>query len=187
MVYTQPSATDIDDQPGFSGRNWWQEVTGDRVVHLDEYIKSGTPPDAYGPDELIEELADLSAQAVDSGDKGMRRASGEKELPAFARDAFCMGRLGEFYVERFRAALCHGRGNDREALEHMARALGLYREIRGVDSSHRGRFRAITGRCAILGDWLDTIRALEAECNDAAKGEFKHGSRYPIHVLDGIP
>ena len=54
--------------------------------------------DAYGPDELIEELADLSEQAVSAGEKGMRNASSEKELPSFARDAVCMGRLGEFYV-----------------------------------------------------------------------------------------
>ena len=178
----------LEDQPIFWGRNWWQEVTGDRVVHLAEYIESGTPQDAYGPEELIDELADLSAQGVEAGETGMRRASGEKELPSFARDAFCMGRLGEFYVERFRAALTHGRGNDTEALEHMARALGLYREIKSVDSSHRNRpFRAITGRCAIVGDWLGTVKALEAEYEDACTGEFKRGGQYPVHKLCGNP
>ena len=178
----------LDDQPIFWGRDWWREVTGDRVVHLKEYIESGTPQDAYGPEELIEELADLAAQAVEAGEKGMRSAAGEKELPSFARDAFCMGRLGEFYIERFRSALTHGRGNDAEALEHMARALGLYREIKSVDSSHRNRpFRAITGRCAIVGDWLGTVKALEAEYEDACAGEFKRGDQYPIHTLSGTP
>lgn len=177
----------LDDQQIFQGRDWWTEITGDRVVHLAEYLESGTPPDAYGPDEFIEELADLAEQASAAGEKGMRSASGEKELPSFARDALCMGRLGDFYVERFRAALAHGRGDDIEALEHMARALGLYREIRSVDSSHRGPFRAVTGRCAIVGDWLDTVKALEAEFADASKGEFKRGTEYPVHRLEGNP
>lgn len=171
----------LDDQPIFWGRNWWQEITGDRVVHLPEYVHSGTPGDAYGPDELIEELTDLAEQALAAGEKGMRSASGEKELPSFARDAFCMGRLGEFYVERIKAALAHARGDDSEALDHMSRALGLFREIRAVDSSHRGPFRVITGRGVILGDWLDTIRALEAEHADASKGEFRRGWEYPMH------
>ena len=177
----------LDDQPVFWGRDWWREITGDTVVHLAEYVKSGTPENAYGPDELIEELADLAEQAVAAGEKGMSSASGEKELPSFARDAFCMGRLGEFYVERLRAALSHARGDDAEALEHMSRALGLYRDIRGVDRSHRGPFRVITGRCALICDWLDVVRALEAEYADASSGEFKRGTSYPIGRLDGTP
>jgi hypothetical protein len=174
-----------DDDPAFWGRDWWQEITGDKVVHLAEHVRSGTPPDAYGPDELIEELADLAEQAVGAGDKGMRSASGEKELPSFARDAFCMGRLGEFYVERLRAALAHARGDDAESLEHMARAVGIFKEIRSVDSSHRGPFRVISGRCAIVGDWSGTVRALEAEYADASKGQFKRGTEYPVHEIAG--
>lgn len=176
----------LDDMPIFWGRDWWREITGDRVVHPAEYVAEGTAPEAYGPDELIEELADLSEQAVSAGEKGMRSASGEKELPSFARDAFCMGRLGEFYVERLRAALAHAREEDSEALEHMARAIGLYREIRTVDSSHRGPFRVITGRCVLLGDWLDTIRALEAEYADASAGRWKRGCDYPVHCTEGV-
>jgi len=177
----------LDDQPVFQGRDWWHEITGDRVVHLAEYVASGTPENAYGPDELIEELADLAEQAVSAGEKGMRSASGEKELPSFARDAFCMGRLGEFYLERLRAALAHARGDDAEALEHMSRALGLYRDIRAVDRSHRGPFRVITGRCALTCDWLDVIQALELEYADASQGEFKLGTNYPIGRLEGTP
>ncbi len=176
----------LDDQPIFWGRNWWREITGDQVVHLADYIASGTPPGAYGPEELIEEISDLADQAVTAGEKGMRSASGERELPSLARDAFCQGRLGQFYVERFRAALAHGRGDDAEALEHMLRALGIYREIRGVDNSHREAFRVITGRHTIVGDWTDTVRALEAEYADALNGEFKRGREYPVHKTEGV-
>jgi hypothetical protein len=163
----------LDDDPAFSARNWWREITGDEVVHPAEYVKSGTPEDAYGPDELIEELADLSEQTVFAGEKGMRSNSGEKELPGLTRDAFCMGRLGEFYVERFKAALAHARNEDVEALDHMNRALGLYREIRGVDSFHR-RDDSISEK------WTATIKALEAEYQDASAGEFKCGVTYPV-------
>lgn len=176
----------LDDQPVFWGRNWWEEVTGEKVVHLAEYVASGTPEGAYGPEEFIEELVDLAEKAVSAGEKGMRSASGEKELPSFSRDAFCMGRLGEFYVERFRAALAHARGNDAEALEHMSRAIGIFREIRGVDNSHRAPFRVITGRHTILGDWTDTLKALEVEFEDASKGEFKRGRDYPVHKVEGV-
>lgn len=176
----------LEDQPVFWGRNWWQEITGDPVVHLSDYVKFGTPEGAYGPEELIEELADLADQAVAAGEKGMRSASGEKELPSFARDAFCQGRLGHFYVERIRAALAHARGNDVEALYHMARAIGIYREICAVDNSHRGPFRVITGRHTIIGDWTDTIRALEAEYADASTGLFGRGRKYPVHKEEGI-
>ncbi|OFX13438.1 MAG: hypothetical protein A2Z18_03080 [Armatimonadetes bacterium RBG_16_58_9] len=175
---------DMEHSSKSAGCNWWREVTGDCSVHLSEYIESGTPANAYGPDELIEELADLTAQAIECAEKGMRSSSGERELPALARDAFCMGRLGEFYVERLRAALCHGRANDVEALEHMARALGLYREIKSVDMSHRRRFRAGVGRCGRLLSWLDTIRALEAEYHDVRSGDFRFGAAYPFHVTN---
>ncbi|MHB9038786.1 MAG: hypothetical protein ACYC64_19240 [Armatimonadota bacterium] len=163
----------FDDDSAFSGRKWWMEITGDEVVHPAEYVKSGTPENAYGPDELIEELADLSEQAVAAGEKGMRNNSGEKELPGLTRDAFCMGRLGEFYVERFKAALAHARSEGTEALEHMNRALGLYREIRGVDSFHRRTD-------CIPAIWTATIKALEAEYEDASTGEFKPGTAYPV-------
>jgi hypothetical protein len=174
----------IQDYPVFSGRDWWQEITGDRVVHLDEYLKSGTPENAYGPDELIEELVDLSEQAIAAGEKGLRSNSGEKELPSLARDAFCMGRLGEFYVERIRAALAHARGEDTEALELMLRAVGIYKEIGTVDSSHRTDFRVISGGCASIGNWDDVIKALEQEYSDASEGEFKPGKEYPVHKLE---
>ena len=171
----------LDDMPQFSGRNWWTEITGDKVVHLAEYIQSGTPEDAYGPEELIEELTDLSEQAIASGEKGMRSDSGEKELPSLSRDAYCMGRLGEFYIERFRAALSHARGNDAEAAEHLTRALGFYRDMAAVDSSHQTLpLRIISGRGVAETDWADTIKALEAELADAAKGEFKRGSEFPV-------
>lgn len=159
----------LDDMPAFAGRNWWEEITGDKVIHLGEYVESGTPEDAYGPEELIEELSDLSQQAIAAGEKGMRNASGEKELPSFARDAFCMGLLGEFCVERLRAALSHARGDDAEAVEHLARGLGLYREIAVVDSAHRD-----------FGGWTDVIKALEREQVDASGGVFERGSDYQI-------
>lgn len=157
------------DMPAFSARQWWEEVTGDAVVHLDDYITSGTTEDAYGPEELITELSDLSEQAIAAGEKGMRSASGEKELPSFARDAMCMGRLGEFYVERLRAALSHARGNDTEAVEHLTRALGFYREIAAVDSSHREGF-----------DWKPVLDALEAEHADATRGVFGRGEEHRL-------
>lgn len=171
----------LDDMPEFSGRDWWTEITGDTVVHLAEYVQSGTQEDAYGPEELIEELTDLSEQAIAAGEKGMRSASGEKELPGFSRDAFCMGRLGEFYIERFRAALSRARGDNSEAVEHMTRALGFYRELCAMDSSHRTLpVRLVSGRDAVEADWADTVRALEAELEDASKGEFKQGGEYVI-------
>lgn len=177
----------LDDIRVFWGRNWWQEITGEPVVHLAEHVSSGTPADAYGPEELLAELSDLAEQAVAAGEKGLRSASGEKELPSFARDAFCMGRLGEFYVERVRAALAHARSDDAEALDHMARALGLFREIRAVDQSHRSSFRAITGRSTIVGTFSDTVKALEAEYADAEKGEFKRGTEYVINTIERLP
>ncbi len=160
-----PRLLTIEDmlRPSDASSAWWTDVTGDRVVGLAEYLESGTPEDAYGPDELIEELTDLSEQAVAAGEKGMRSASGEKELPSFARDAFCMGRLGEFYVERIKAALAHGRGETAEALDHMSRALGLYREIKSVDGSHRNPYRLSIGRDVITLDFLDIVKALESE------------------------
>ncbi|MCL5104586.1 MAG: hypothetical protein M1133_10820 [Armatimonadetes bacterium] len=168
----------VADMLGESGGVWWQDVTGDRAVRLAEYVRSGTPEDSYGPDELIEELADLSEQAVSAGEKGMRSASGEKELPSLARDAFCTGRLGEFYVERLKAALAHARGDDAEAVEHMNRALGLYREIRGVDNSHRGPITIVVGREAVEYTWTTTLKALEAELADASNGRFGPGCDY---------
>lgn len=171
----------IEDMLGID-KSWWTEVTGDKVVSPAEYVKSGTPEDAYGPDELIEELADLSEQAVASGEKGMRNNSGEKELPGLTRDAFCMGRLGEFYIERFKAALSHARGDNTEALEHMSRALGLFREIKGVDSFHRGDFSIVTGGSCVQMNWTAVIKALETEYNDASMGEFKSGCHYPVSV-----
>lgn len=171
----------LDDMPELSGRDWWTEITGDQVVHLAQYIQSSTPEDAYGPEELIGELTDLSEQAIAAGEKGMRSASGEKELPSFSRDAFCMGRLGEFYIERFRAALSHARGDNEEAADHMTRALGFYREICAMDSSHRTLpFRVISGRDVLEIDWADTVKALEAELDDASKGQFNRGAEYGI-------
>lgn len=163
----------LETTSGFDALDWWTQVTGDRVVHLAEYITYGAPADAYGPEELIEELTDLSEQAVAAGEKGMRSASGEKELPGLARDAYCMGALGEFYVERLRAALAHARGDDAEAAQRLARALGLYREIAAVDSSHREP-----------AYWSPVLKALEAEHADAAMGVFEanrpDAARYPI-------
>ncbi|MCX6343911.1 MAG: hypothetical protein NT018_02410 [Armatimonadetes bacterium] len=163
-----------------SGESWWEEVTGDRAVHLDEYVKSGTPEDAYGPDELIEELADLSEQAIAAGEKGMRSNSGEKELPSFACDAFCMGKLGAFYVERFRAALAHARSEAPEALEHMSRALGLFKEIQSVDSSHRESCRIRTDHSAAADAWYAVVNALETELADACEGRFERGTAYQL-------
>ena len=168
-LFTIEDMLDFDDMDAFSGRDWWEEITGDTVVHLREYIESGTPEDAYGPEELIAELNDLAEQAAAAGEKGLRNNSGEKELPSFSRDALCMGRLGEFYVERIRAALSHARGDDAEAAEHLKRALGLYREIAEVDSSHRAGI-----------DWTSFVNALEMEQTDAAKGIWARGSEYTL-------
>lgn len=169
-----------EDISEYSGRDWWQEITGDPVVYLGEYIHRGSPENTYGPEELIEEVSDLSSLAVAAGEKGMRSASGEKELPGFARDAFCMGRLGEFYVERLRAALSHARCEDAEAAEHTARALGLYRELAAVDSTHRDKFTLHWRHSSAEGGWQSIIDALERECADVSKGDFKPGSEYPI-------
>lgn len=170
----------MQTDPAFEGRDWWEEVTGDSVVRLEEYVKSGTPEDAYGPEELIEELTDLSEQAIAAGEKGMRSASGEKELPSFARDALCMGKLGLFYMERFRAALAHGRNDDTETLEHMARALELFKEIQTVDSTHRESFRVRMDHSAADMDWSRVVNALEAEYADASDGRFERGASYRI-------
>ncbi|MCE5197712.1 hypothetical protein LLG39_01900 [bacterium] len=162
----------LEDMPA---SDWWQEVTCDQVVHISQYIQSGTPENAYGPEELIEELADLAEQSITAGEKGMRNNSGERELPGLSRDALCMGWLGEFYIERFKAALAHARGDNTEALDHMARALGKYQEIADLDSSHRTEFRVVTDRSVIVGDWSATVSALQAEYDDAVNGEFRSG------------
>jgi len=174
----QPHLLSVDDilhlGEDEASSKWWTQVTGDEVIYPAEYVKSGTARDAYGPDELIEELADLSEQAIAAGEKGMRNNSGEKELPGFTRDAFCMGRLGEFYVERLKAALAYARGENTEALDHMNRAIGHYREIRGVDSFHR------TGEMPVT--WTAVIKALESEYEDAESGNFKPGNMYRLIV-----
>ncbi len=164
----------------YSGRDWWQEITGDPAVYLAEYIHRGAPENTYGPEELIEELNDLSHLAVAAGEKGMRSASGEKELPSLSRDAFCMGRLGEFYVERLRAALSYARHENTEAAEHAARALGLYRELAAVDSTHRDKFTLRWRYSSVSGSWESIISALEREYEDILKGDFKPGLAYPI-------
>ncbi len=169
-----------EDITEYSGRDWWQEITGDPVVYLGEYIHRGAPENTYGPEELIEELSDLSHLAVSAAEKGMRSASGEKELPSLARDAFCMGRLGEFYVERLRAALSHARSENAEAAEHTARALGLYRELAAVDSTHRDKFTLQWRNISVEGGWGAIIRALEREYEDVSKVDFKPGSEYLI-------
>lgn len=166
------------------GAEWWEDVTGDPAATLSTHVTSGTQREAYGPDELMEELSDLAEQAIGAGDKGMRSASGEKELPGFARDVFCMGRLGEFYVERIRAALAHARHDDAEALQHMSRAVGIFREIRSVDSSHRGVFRLDLGKSAAAGSWNAVLDALAAEHNDAESGRFEPGTAYPTLRVD---
>lgn len=170
----------LDEMTEFPDLDWWKSITGDKVVHLKEYLETGTLEDAYGPDEFIEEIADLAELAVNAGEKGMRSASGEKELPGFSRDALCMGRLGDFYVERFRAALSHGRSDDTEAVEHMNRALGLFRELAAVDSSHRGPFRVIQDRSSVEMDWNHILKTLEAEYTDARAGHFERGKKYRI-------
>ena len=181
-----PHLMSIDDmlQPGglseYSGRDWWEEITGDRAIHLGEYILNGAPENTYGPEEFIEELTDLAGLAVGAGEKGMRSASGEKELPGLSRDAFCMGRLGEFYVQRSRAALSHARGEDAEAVEHVARALGLYREIVGIDSTHREAFSMAWYQTSIHRSWEPVLDVLEREYADVQTGDFKPGRDYPL-------
>lgn len=179
---SQPHLFSISDmlRPTPDGASWWQEITGDASVDLAEYIKSGTPEDAYGPDELLEELIDLSQQAVEAGEKGIRSASGEKELPGFARDALCMGRLGEFYVERLRSALAHARGDNQEALSHLTRALGLFKEIASIERSHRKDFIISLGDIEYAMNWYSVVDALERELKDAAAESFKPGTEYPI-------
>lgn len=172
-------------QPGglseYSGRDWWEEITGDPAIHLGEYILKGAPENTYGPEELIEELTDLAGLAVAAGEKGLRSASGEKELPSFSRDALCMGRLGEFYVERIRGALSHAREENAEAAEHVARALGLYRELVDIDSTHREPFAPAWRQTTICGSWEPILNVLEREYADVQKGVFKSGRDYPIN------
>ena len=169
-----------EDISEYSGRGWWQEITGDPAVYLGEYVLRGAPENTYGPEELIEELSDLSHLAVAAGEKGMRSASGEKELPSLARDAFCMGRLGEFYVERFRAALSYARNETVEAAEHTARALGLYKELVDVDRAHRDKFALRWKDSSVDRGWDAIIDALEREYTDISAGNFKPGSDYSI-------
>ena len=50
----------------------------------------------------------------------------------------------------------------------MTRALGIYKEIRTIDQSHRGPFQVTTGSGARPGDWSETVRALQAEIEGVA-------------------
>lgn len=160
-------------------QSFWEDVTGDVRVSIGEYLRFGTPPGAYGPEEFIEEITDLASEATRAAEKGMRSASGEKELPGLARDAFCMSRLGEFYVERTRAALAYGRGQETEALQHISRSVGLYREIVSVDNSHR-RWPVLAGRFEYPWTLVDSLRALEAEYADCRSGRFASGAQYRL-------
>lgn len=177
----------FDDQKVFQlGKDWWRHVTGQRVVHFAEHIESGTPAGAYGPEEFIDELADLSSQALVTSERALDAVDGDRALESAALDAFCMGKLGAFYAARSRAALSRGRGDDASAVSHLHTALDLYRELAGADSRHRRPFRVLAGRAAIVGDWSDTLRALEAEYRDALAGEFRRGTNtYLVHRVEG--
>ncbi len=178
--------------------SWWEEITGDRAVSPAAYIAEGTPDEAYGPDELIEELGDLSEQAVAAAEKGMRNASGEKELPILARDAACMGNLAAFYALRIGASLALGRGENDQSVEIMRLAIERYRRIVEVDASHRKAFRLSTtsgtpppnpprnggGRCGTrLHSFGSVLNALEAELTDALNGDFGSGAHYEIEEI----
>jgi hypothetical protein len=177
----------FDDQTVFQlGKDWWRHVTGQRVVHFAEHIESGTPAGAYGPEEFIDELADLSSRALAACEQALTASDGDRSLESAALDAFCMGKLGAFYAARSRAALSHGKGDDESAVRDLHTALGLYRDLAEVDSRHRRPFRVLAGRAAIVGDWSDTLRALEAEYEDALAGEFKRGTNnYLAHKVEG--
>lgn len=174
-----PHLLSIDDIAKFSS-TWWTEVTGDQVTYISDYLKTGTPEDAYGPDEFIEELSDMASRAVFAGEKGLKNASGEKELPSFSCDVLCLGKLGEFYSERFKAALAHGRSEDSEALEHMTNALEVYREIQTLDSSHREDVRIPSGTGAVSISFGMVVSALEKEYDAAACGVFKSGDNLKL-------
>lgn len=177
----------FDDQKVFQlGKNWWQHVTGQRVVHFTEHLESGTPGDAYGPEQFIDELNQLSNQALETAQKALENSSSDSELRSAALDAYCMGKLGMFYSHRSSAALARGGGDDAEAVRHLAAALEVYRDLMDADSKHRRPFRVLAGRAAIIGDFSDTLRALESEYHDAASGEFKRGTNtYLLHRVEG--
>jgi hypothetical protein len=97
-----------------------------------------------------------------------------------------MARLGEFYACRSRAALAHGAGDDEAAVEQMRSALAIYRDLAETDASHRKPFRVLAGRAAVVGNWTDTLAALEAELTDAESGVFRRGtSTYLVHEVAG--
>ena len=177
----------FDDQKVFQiGKNWWQNVTGQRVVHFAEYLESGTPAGAYGPEEFINELTSLASTALESAEKGLSAAGDDKALTSAALDAYCMAKLGKFYAQRSRAAIAHGRGNDPEAVRAMGLAVESYRQLVEADTPHRKPFRVLAGRAAIVGEWQGTLDALIAEHSDTSAGEFKRGTNiYPLHKVEG--
>jgi len=176
-----------DDMKVFQlGKNWWQNVTGQRVVHFAEYVESGTPAGAFGPEEFIEELGALSSEALAAAGSALSEAAGDDALRSLALDAQCMGLLGEFYVHRSRAAISRGSGDDAQAVRELGMALESYKQLAEADSQHRKPFRVLAGRATVIGDFRDTLSALEAEYTDAAAGEFKRGAGvYQIHKVEG--
>jgi hypothetical protein len=165
------------------GASWWEDVTGDVAVSPAKYVSDGTPDEAYGPDELIEELGDLGVQAIVAGEKGMNSASGEKELPSLCRDAACMGHLSMFYALRVGAALALGRKEHDQAAETMQLAIERYRKIVEIDGSHRGPFRLPLSGSTEFQSLECALDALIAEHADALKGEFVSGDRYGIESI----
>lgn len=177
----------FEDQRVFQlGKDWWRHVTGQRVVHFAEHTASGTPSGAYGPEQFIEELEELAGRALAAAQQALSGGQADRSTESAALDALCMAKLGEFYAHRSRAALLRGRGDDAAAVDEMGSALGRYSELAEVDSRHRGPFRVLAGRAAIVGDFSDTLRNLEAEYADAASGEFKRGTNnYLVHKVEG--
>ncbi|MFQ3549848.1 MAG: hypothetical protein SNJ70_08880 [Armatimonadota bacterium] len=182
QLYSISDMLDINFNNDIDLQTPWQDITGDRKVSISEYIIRGTTDDSYGPEELIDEIADLAEQAVESAEKGMRNASGEKELPSLSKDAFCMGKLGFFYIERIRAALAHSRSEQSEAIEHLKRAIGMMKEIRAVDMSHRKYLKIKAENSFLSVNWNDIIAALEAEYNDALSEKYLSGSNYIVNI-----
>ena len=167
--------TDILEMPKSDGE-WVKEITGERAIFISEYVKTGTPDDEFGPEELIDELNDLSEQALSAGDKGLRSASGEIELPAYAQQALSFGFLAKYYVQRVSSALAYTRGNAQESLEMMKKAIEYYKQVIDLEKN----FVDDKNQNVFMLNLSNVLIALEKEYEDAAAGIFKPGKEYIV-------
>ncbi len=171
---------DFTSNEHFWAKTWQKEITGINVMHLPDALKN-PDPDAFGPFEFIARLTEYVNEADETLRKTWSRIRNETELPCLAKNLEAQSRLGSFWIERMRAAIAHARNDDANALKHMQAAMEEMQNVASIEKRHRDGFRFIVGRDVVVGNWDGILAALNAELQDAKKGEWKPGSAYIAH------